>query len=95
MPNTAVPADGEAMPAATDKLDLLELRDEWGRLESRIRFYAAGAEAIASDERRLSAGGSILRATDDLLDFVEAFEEMFDAYRKTMRHTSGEEADNA
>lgn len=84
MPNT-IPAAGEAMPAAHTEPTptLCNLRDEWGRLDSRIRVYAAAAERLANDydvAGRLAEGGSLLRGTDDLLDFADEFREMFDTF---------------
>lgn len=81
MPNNTIPAAGEAAPGATqDAPTLFKLRDEWSLLESRIKFYCAGAESLAGDGTRRSCGAPLLRGTDDLIDYVERFEEMLDAY---------------
>ncbi|RAI00136.1 hypothetical protein DLJ53_20720 [Acuticoccus sediminis] len=73
----------EAVLAKDDTVEvptLLDLVTEWDSLEARIKFYTAGAESVAGDGTRHSCGDAMLRASDDLIEFVDQFEEMLNAY---------------
>ena len=54
--------------------------DEWGKLESRVRFYCAGAESIARDWIDAAQMDPMVRGADDLIDHVMEFEELLKAY---------------
>ena len=62
----------------------VKVLDEWGRLESRVRFYRAGAESIARDWIDPIPMDPMLRGGDDLLDHVMAFEELLKAHFATV-----------
>ncbi|RAH99867.1 hypothetical protein DLJ53_19170 [Acuticoccus sediminis] len=61
---------------------LIRLCDEFGRLEARIRLYCIAAEAIARDELD---HGPLLRATEDLGEFVDDFKILLNDYHSPQK----------
>ena len=83
--NATSPTATEEAPSTSNVLD------EWGRLESRVRFYRAGAESIASDWINPVEIDPLLRGGDDLIDQVMASEEILKAHFAAVKSGADEE----
>ena len=62
-------------------LEIGRLIDEFGALESRVRFYCHGAERMVCEALTGWEADPIMRGGDDLTDFVQHFKERLEVFQ--------------
>ncbi|ORE94052.1 hypothetical protein ATO13_08261 [Stappia sp. 22II-S9-Z10] len=60
--------------------EILNLVDEFGALESRVRFYCHAAERLACEALSCRDADPLIRGGDDLSDFLKKFKEQLNDF---------------